>query len=347
QRELFSARRRPGAGAYVRERAQARSDRRRAGLRRRQGRRRRRRGRHSGPQTPFRRRHGSRHHGDPSADRRGRRRPGYRHARLHARRRRRGDSRRRPPGRSADAEGDQSRDLDRSRRSAGRGAQSAPALFLQGSGAPPSRARADHGDLMAQEKKSKLNREILAVALLVAGLLLTLSLLSFSPRDRSLNTPSGSLSTKNWGGPAGAYVADILLQVFGLTSYVLPIYLFLLSYSLFRDTYEKTRPTKLIGGALLVWSAAALLSLVRTVDAWRDAGGVVGELTANSLLVTLFGRVGAYVIVVPTLLLSAGAGSRETLLASRERGPSQLMSLMKWGASIFQRVSKKWQAHQE
>jgi len=200
---------------------------------------------------------------------------------------------------------------------------------------------------MAQEKKSKLNREILAVALLVAGLLLTLSLLSFSPRDRSLNTPSGSLSTKNWGGPAGAYVADILLQVFGLTSYTLPIFIFVLSYSLFRDTYEKTRPTKLIGGALLVWSAATLLSLVRTVDAWRDAGGVVGELTANSLLVTLFGRVGAYVIVVPTLLLSAAAVSQKSLLASVERVPSQLTSLMKWGASVFQRASKNWQARQE
>ena len=63
---------------------------------------------------------------------------------------------------------------------------------------------------MPQEKKSKLNREILAVALLVAAALVALSLLSFSPRDRSLNTPSGSLSTENWGGPAGAYVADIV-----------------------------------------------------------------------------------------------------------------------------------------
>src|SRR5258705_510382 len=60
---------------------------------------------------------------------------------------------------------------------------------------------------MAQEKKkSKVNREILAVALLVVGLLLALSLASFSPRDRSFNTPSGSLSTAlNWGGPAGAF----------------------------------------------------------------------------------------------------------------------------------------------
>ena len=70
---------------------------------------------------------------------------------------------------------------------------------------------------MAQEKQSKLNREILAVALAVAALLLALSLVSFSPRDRSLGTPSGSLSTENWGGPAGAFVADLMLQIFGLS----------------------------------------------------------------------------------------------------------------------------------
>src|SRR5581483_11432256 len=347
KRELFSPRRRPGARAHGRERAQARPDRRRARLRRRQGRRRRRRSGYPRPEASIRRRHGARDHGDSPADRRDRRRSGHRHARLHARGRRRGDTRGRTARRSPDSERDQSRDVDRPRRGAGGGQEGAAAVFLQSRGAAPRRARADHGDLMAQEKKSKLNREILAVALLVAGLLLTLSLLSFSPRDRSFNTPSGSLSTKNWGGPAGAYVADILLQVFGLTSYLLPIFLFTLSFSLFRDSYERTRPTKLIGGALLVWSASTLLSLVRTVDAWREAGGVVGELTANSLLVALFGRVGAYVIVVPTLLLSAAAVSQKSLLSSVERAPRQLTSLMKWCASVLQRASEKWQAHQE
>jgi DNA segregation ATPase FtsK/SpoIIIE, S-DNA-T family len=200
---------------------------------------------------------------------------------------------------------------------------------------------------MAQEKKSKLNREILAVALLVLGLLLTLSLLSYSPRDRSLNTPSGNLSTQNWGGPAGAYVADLLLQIFGLTSYLLPIFLFTVSYSLFRDTYEKTRPTKLAGGVLLIWSAATLLSLVRTVDAWREAGGVIGELTANSLLVALFGRVGAYVIVIPTFLLSVAAVSQKSLLTLLERGRRDFGKLGKWLAAAIESAQKRRRAEQE
>jgi DNA segregation ATPase FtsK/SpoIIIE, S-DNA-T family len=200
---------------------------------------------------------------------------------------------------------------------------------------------------MAQEKKSKLNREILAVVLLVVGLLLTLSLVSYSPRDRSLNTPSGSLATHNWGGPAGAYVADVLLQIFGLTSYLLPIFIFTVSYSLFRDSYEKIRPTKLVGGVLLVWSGATLLSLVRTVDAWREAGGVVGELTANSLLVALFGRVGAYVIAVPTLLLSIAAVSQKSLLALFARAHGDFGQLRKAVAAALERARKRRTAEQE
>jgi DNA segregation ATPase FtsK/SpoIIIE, S-DNA-T family len=199
---------------------------------------------------------------------------------------------------------------------------------------------------MAQEKKSKLNREILAVALLVVALLLALSLVSFSPRDRSLGTPSGSLSTQNWGGPAGAYVADILLQVLGLSSYLLPLSLFTIGYSLFRDSYDGIRPTKLGGGLLLVWSAATLLSLARLADAGREAGGLVGDVTAQSLI-ALFSRIGAYVIVLPTFFLSVAAVSQNSLISLLERGNKDGAKLNKWALACFDRLKKSWRARQE
>ncbi|MGH7770156.1 MAG: DNA translocase FtsK 4TM domain-containing protein [Candidatus Binatia bacterium] len=199
---------------------------------------------------------------------------------------------------------------------------------------------------MAQEKKSKLNREILAVAILVAALLVALSLLSYNPRDRSLNTPSGSLATHNWGGPAGAYLADLLLQALGLSSYLLPLFLFTLSYGLFRDSYDGTRPTKLVGGLLLVWSAATFLSLVRVVDAGRETGGLIGDLTAQ-FLAGLFGRVGAYVIVLPTLLLSIAAVSQKSLIHLFERGHKQIGKLNQWTASSFDRLKKSWRERKE
>jgi len=199
---------------------------------------------------------------------------------------------------------------------------------------------------MAQEKKSKLNREILAVAILVAALLIALSLLSFNPRDRSLSTPSGSLATHNWGGPAGAYLADLLLQALGLASYLLPLFLFTLCYGLFRDFYEGVRRTKLIGGALLVWSAATFLSLVRMVDAGWQAGGVIGDFTAEQL-VALFSRVGAYVIVLPTLLLSIAAVSQKSLIYLFDRGHGHIGKLRQWTAASFDRLMKSWRERKE
>ena len=173
--------------------------------------------------------------------------------------------------------------------------------------------------LAAVEKRAALRREILAVVIFVAALLVALSLFSYNPSDRSLNTPSGSASTYNWGGLAGAYLADLLLQGLGLAAYLLPLFLFTVSYELFRDSYEGVRRTKLTGGSLLVWSAATLLSLVRMVEAGWQAGGVIGDFTAERL-VALFSRVGAYVIVVPAFLLALAVVTQRSLSSSLQQG---------------------------
>ncbi|OGQ83607.1 MAG: hypothetical protein A3F90_09580 [Deltaproteobacteria bacterium RIFCSPLOWO2_12_FULL_60_19] len=195
--------------------------------------------------------------------------------------------------------------------------------------------------LSAVEKRSALRREILAVVIFVAALLVALSLFSYNPSDRSLNTPSGSASTHNRGGLAGAYLADLLLQGLGLASYLLPLFLFTVSYGLFRDSYEGLRRTKLTGGSLLVWSAATLLSLVRMVDAGWQAGGVVGDITAERL-VALFSRVGAYVIVVPAFLLALAVVTQRSLSSSLELGLKGVEKSKKWIVATAQRLKKLW-----
>jgi S-DNA-T family DNA segregation ATPase FtsK/SpoIIIE len=197
---------------------------------------------------------------------------------------------------------------------------------------------------MAQEKKSKLNREILAVALLVVALLLALSLLSYSPP--SVHAPSESLWINNWAGPAGAYFANILLQTLGLASYLLPIYLLTLGYGLFRDSYEGLQRTKIIGGVLLIWSAAAFFSLLRTADIGWEPGGVVGDFTAQHL-VALFSRVGAYVIVLPTFFLSVAAVSQKSLVSFFERGRKDIGKLNKWTLAGVERLRKIWRDRRE
>src|SRR5271166_1809498 len=66
--------------------------------------------------------------------------------------------------------------------------------------------------------------ELIGLLTGVAGLLILLSLASYLPEDPSLNTAvaTGSMP-HNWIGPAGAFVADGLFQLFGWVAYFLPL----------------------------------------------------------------------------------------------------------------------------
>ena len=58
----------------------------------------------------------------------------------------------------------------------------------------------------------------------VAGLLVLLSLASYSPQDPSLNTAvAAGAAPNNWIGPAGAYTADAIFQIFGWVAYLIPL----------------------------------------------------------------------------------------------------------------------------
>ncbi len=94
---------------------------------------------------------------------------------------------------------------------------------------------------------SKLMREIWGVVIAVLAILLVISLISYDPSDRSFNTPSGSINTSNGGGVVGAYLADFLLQGLGLATYLLPLFLFAVSYHLFRETPKAFSCLRLLG----------------------------------------------------------------------------------------------------
>ena len=99
-------------------------------------------------------------------------------------------------------------------------------------------------------EKGRLNREIWGVVIALTALLIAISLVSYSVNDRSFNTPSGAVNTHNWGGFLGAFLADLLLQGLGLSSYLVPIFLGDGAVQMFRASYEgissgsRYRPTR-------------------------------------------------------------------------------------------------------
>src|SRR5438132_8895743 len=97
--------------------------------------------------------------------------------------------------------------------------------------------------------------ETLGFALLLASFLLTLALLTYDPRDPSLNTAI-DVPPHNFLGQNGAVLADLLRQSLGLAAFLIPIVLLGWCLRLLLN-----RPLKSI------WLRGALLPVVLVVGA--------------------------------------------------------------------------------
>ncbi len=154
---------------------------------------------------------------------------------------------------------------------------------------PPQAAERSSAKKKPASKKGKKGRtsdgraslpfEITGIALFAVDVLLTLSLVSYSSKDRA---PGRVVD--NWVGPAGAYVADVFTLSFGLAAFVLPVVLLLAAVACFRPVQAKARTALRSAAALLATLAAmTLLHLVfRGTDVFAfPAGGLVGGLLAD------------------------------------------------------------------
>ena len=179
-------------------------------------------------------------------------------------------------------------------------------------------------------EKARLNREIWGVVICLIALLITLSLFSYDPSDRSFNTPSGAIDTNNWGGFVGAYLADLLLQGLGLASYLLPLFLCTMAVQMFRGEPKGIRYSQTIGYVVLLISVAVILCLLIDSENAREAGGIVGGFLKETLLIPLFGRISAVLISVFALLLSLMLLTQNSLLDIVNSGQKQFMGLKKF-----------------
>ena len=122
-------------------------------------------------------------------------------------------------------------------------------------------------------------KEVMGIILILLGIAFIFSVLSYHPSDPSLNSATGG-SAKNVLGIAGSYLADILLQVFGVVA-LLPSLVFsawgwrILNKKLIHFIW--LRILALITGLIL---ASMTLSVITPPEAWplrSGIGGVAGQ----------------------------------------------------------------------
>ena len=157
-------------------------------------------------------------------------------------------------------------------------------------------------------RNRRLN-ELVGLLLCVSALLLFLALASYSPLDPSLNSASiltGSHAARNWIGIMGAYLSDLILQFWGVGSFLLPLFMVMLGARWFRSRAVQTPVAKALGGIWLLIFVPALLAILPGHLRWMGAipiEGLAGRIVGD-VLIRYLNVAGAYIVCTTVLAVA-------------------------------------------
>ena len=177
--------------------------------------------------------------------------------------------------------------------------------------------------------------EAAGLVFLFAGLLLTLSLVSYSPQDPSWNSVSGLLKPHNLIGLTGAHIADFCIQFLGAAAFALPIIMWLLAWKWMRSQPIEAGGAKIMGTLLLLSSVCVALSLTSVL---HTSGGVAGLLVADYFVTRLN--------IAGTLLCSALVFILSIYLISTF-SMAQMWSWFDGPKRVMNRLHDRWMAWRE
>ncbi|HEY7910555.1 MAG TPA: DNA translocase FtsK [Blastocatellia bacterium] len=210
--------------------------------------------------------------------------------------------------------------------------------------------------------KKSLANEVMAVVLLAAAMLLLLSILTYDPRDPSWSLAGSAQEARNLIGVVGSHLSDFFLQLFGLTSLLIPILLTLIAARAFFSEEAAIPGRKALGATLLLIAASGFLALfpklgIGLVERYSSNGGAVGYLIEISLVGLLNSIGAAIVLTVATLLtlmltmeISLGPvvtwvkSAREARAEKNKGKPSMIDRLAQWWN---ERAERRAQAAEE
>lgn len=141
----------------------------------------------------------------------------------------------------------------------------------------------------------------LGLMLLLVSVLACLALATYHATDPSWNTATGAIGphvVRNWTGLFGAYLSDLLLQSFGITSFFLPLCTGVVGWTWMRSRPSGPAALRWIGILLALLFLPTVLGLLPWHWRWLHliaVEGVVGRLMAG-LLVKYLNVQGAWVV---------------------------------------------------
>ena len=149
--------------------------------------------------------------------------------------------------------------------------------------------------------------EIAGLAMAMGGIFIFVTLITYNPRDPSLNTATSQHAT-NLGGPIGSVVADFLLQGFGCAGGLPGLAMLIWAWRIASRRGVGHLGVRVLCTLLAVPLTALSLSAVHGGGLWPTAaglGGAGGHLLAGATTEWVQGFAGP---VAPVLVILAGTG---------------------------------------
>ncbi len=154
--------------------------------------------------------------------------------------------------------------------------------------------------------QSKRLNELIGILLVATAVLMLLSMASYSPLDRSLNTatnPPMGRPAHNWIGLVGSYSADLMLQAMGVMAFLLPVMLLFLAVRWMRSRTVQNPILKAVASLALLAFASAMLAILPFPMRWLHAipvEGLLGRLLGD-LMVHYLNYPGACIVTLTAI----------------------------------------------
>ncbi|MBQ0957083.1 DNA translocase FtsK 4TM domain-containing protein [Serratia symbiotica] len=146
--------------------------------------------------------------------------------------------------------------------------------------------------------------EAVLIVIAVFAVYLMVALLSFNPSDPSWSQTAWHEPIRNFGGGIGAWMADMLLFIFGVIAYAIPPIMLVLCWVAYRQQRGSSEyidyfalSLRLIGTLAMVFTFCGLAALNVDDLYYFASGGVIGSLLSNAML-PQFSGVGATLVLL-------------------------------------------------
>ncbi|HEV2279000.1 MAG TPA: DNA translocase FtsK [Acidobacteriaceae bacterium] len=172
--------------------------------------------------------------------------------------------------------------------------------------------------VLTPTRNRRLN-ELVGMLVFASAILLFLSLVSYRPTDPSFNTV-GPGPVRNWIGPVGAHISDLLLQFEGLSAYLLPLLIGALGWTWIRSRPAGSPGAKSLGILLSLLFCPAMLGLFPDQPRFPyglPIAGLTGRLVAD-LLVRFLNYPGACIVTITLVAVAMYLSTTFSFNTARE-----------------------------